>query len=204
MRNSISHLLLAAVTGLLLSGCASKDSPSSGGGVISATDPRRDTELAQQLCVRAVRLIDEGKYSEAEAVLKEALAADALCGPAHNNLGTVYYRQSRMYLAAWEFQYAAELMPHQPEPRNNLGLVFEAVGKLDDAISWYDKASKLEADNPQFLGNLVRARVRRGDRNDEVRDLLSKLVMRETRPEWQEWAKQQLAVLGRVKEDPAR
>jgi hypothetical protein len=34
-----------------------------------------------------------------------------VCGPAHNNLGIVYYRQKKYYLAAWEFQHAARLYP---------------------------------------------------------------------------------------------
>jgi hypothetical protein len=37
-----------------------------------------------------------------------------VCGPAHNNLGIVYYRQKKYYLAAWEFQYAAKLMAYSP------------------------------------------------------------------------------------------
>jgi hypothetical protein len=43
-----------------------------------------------------------------------------VCGPAHNNLGIVYYRRKKYYLAAWEFQYAARLMayhgPHGQDP----------------------------------------------------------------------------------------
>ncbi|MES1171564.1 MAG: hypothetical protein ABUL56_04300, partial [Actinomycetota bacterium] len=98
-------------------------------------------------------------------------------------------------LAAWEFQYAMKLMPNTPEPRNNLGLVFESAGKLDDAVASYDEAMRLEPDNVQFIGNLTRARVRRGDRDDSVRELLGKLVMRETRPDWADWARGQLATM---------
>jgi Flp pilus assembly protein TadD len=116
-------------------------------------------------------------------------------GPGHNNLGKVYYHQSKLYLAAWEFQYAAKLMPNVPEPRNNLGLVFESAGKLDDAVGSYGEAMRLEPDNVQFIGNLARARVRRGDRDGEVRELLGKLVLRETRPRWAEWAREQLSAL---------
>src|SRR4029453_19576722 len=110
-----------------------------------------------------------------EAELKSALAADVMCGPAHNNLGKVYYHQHKLYLAAWEFQYAMKLMPNVPEPRNNLGLVFESAGKLDDAVASYDEARGLEPDNVQFIGNLARARVRRGDDDAGVRDLLRQL-----------------------------
>jgi Flp pilus assembly protein TadD len=116
-------------------------------------------------------------------------------GPAHNNLGKAYFHQDKLYLAAWEFQYAMKLMPNTPEPRNNLGLVFESAGKLDDAVASYDEAMRLEPDNVQFIGNLARARVRRGDRDDDLRELLDKLVMRETRPDWADWARGQLATM---------
>lgn len=154
--------------------------------------PNRETDTARQLNAEAVDLIDQGRYDEAEQRLKEALAADITFGPAHNNLGRVYFHQQKLYLAAWEFEYAIKLMPHHVEPRNNLGLVFEAVGKLDDAVTHYDRALALEPDNPFVTGNLTRARIRRGDRGDEVRRLLREIVMKDVRSEWVEWARHKL------------
>lgn len=161
-----------------------------------ADGPGRDAATAEQHHARALRLIDRGDWDEAEAALKAALAADVMYGPAHNNLGKVYYHQNKLYLAAWEFQYAAKLMPNQPEPKNNLGLVFESAGKLDEAVTSYDEAMRIEPDNPQFIGNLARARMRRGDRDATVRQLLSELVLRETRPDWAAWARTRLAEMG--------
>ncbi|MCX5647496.1 MAG: tetratricopeptide repeat protein [Planctomycetota bacterium] len=160
-----------------------------------AADPRRDTERAREKNNKAVALISNGRLEEAEKVLKEALTADVFFGPAHSNLGTVYYRQQKFYLAAWEFQYAAKLMPHQPEPRNNLGLVFEAVGRLDEAAKWYDEAVALEPDNPEILGNLARTLIRNGRRDDRTRQVLSDLVLKDTRPDWVAWAREQLALI---------
>ena len=161
-----------------------------------ADAPGRDAAAAEAHHARATRLIERGDWPAAEAALKEALAADVMYGPAHNNLGKVYFHQGKLYLAAWEFQYAAKLMPNVPEPKNNLGLVFESAGKLDEAVSSYDEAMRIEPDNPQFIGNLARARMRRGDRDESVRELLSSLVLRETRPEWADWARTRLAEMG--------
>src|ERR1700677_458037 len=80
-------------------------------------DPHRDTDLARKLTDQASSLIDHNKFTEAEADLHKALDADVMYGPAHNNLGTVYLHQDNLYLAAWEFQYAAKLMPYQPQPK---------------------------------------------------------------------------------------
>jgi Flp pilus assembly protein TadD len=182
----------------ILAGCSSRPKTAGPGDYRTVgKDPRRDTELAQQENTRGAKLLEDGKYDEAEQALKRALIADIMFGPAHNNLGKVYYHAGKYYLAAWEFEYACKLMPHQPEPHNNLGLVFEAVGKLDDAVKEYSEAIKIEPNNPQFLGNGARARLRRGDRDAELHELLSKLVMVETRPEWVKWAQERLAVVSK-------
>jgi Flp pilus assembly protein TadD len=197
-RNGVGRFHVIAWCAAVLAfanGCASRPNQAAAknGYETLGAEPHRRTDAAQLENARAVRLIDEGKFDQAESALKAALSADVMHGPAHNNLGKVYYHQGRLYLAAWEFQYAAKLMPHQPEPLNNLGLVFEAAGKLDDAVASYGKAMAFEPDNPQFIGNLARARVRRGEGDDaEVRDLLARLVMRDTRPEWVDWARRRL------------
>ena len=125
--------------------------------------------------------MDKGDYDAAEAALKAVLTADVMFGPAHNNLGKVYFHKGELYLAAREFDYAMKLMPNQPEPANNLGLVFETRGRLDDAVSAYGKAAALEPDNVQIMGNWARARVarvRRGERDPDLVALLNKLVAR--------------------------
>lgn len=158
-------------------------------------EPRRDADIARQQNALAVGFIEKGDYAKAEDALKGALAADIMCGPAHNNLGKVLFHRKDYYHAAWEFQYASKLMPNQAEPANNLGLVFEVAGKLDDAAESYTKAMTLEPENVDAMGNLARARVRRGDKDASVRDLLQKLVMRDTRPEWLKWEQATLSKL---------
>src|SRR5687768_470722 len=189
-----------AVAAAATPGCGGRRARDDGGGRAAGYDTpaggsRGDSDAARRENARAVQLMDGGDFAEAEAVLKDALSADVMFGPAHNNLGKVYYHQGDLYRAAWEFQYAAKLMPHQPEPLNNLGLVFESAGKLDEAVESYGKAVGAEPDNAQFIGNLARARVRRGDDGEDVRELLSKLVMRETRPDWADWARRTLSRL---------
>jgi tetratricopeptide (TPR) repeat protein len=203
------------LVGPLLAGCAawsSRPPAKSTGYQTTAADPLRDTDLARAEHARAVGLMDKGDYDAAEAALKAALTADVMFGPAHNNLGKVYFRKGELYRAAQEFNYAMKLMPNQPEPANNLGMVFEARGRLmgfgtpgnglDDAIEAYAKAAALEPDNVQILGNWARARalrVRRGERDADLAALLNKLVARETRPDWLAWEQRELI---RLNEQP--
>jgi len=186
-------LWVVPATLLLVAGC--HRSALVGEYATVAADPRRDTEAARERNGEAVGLLKREEFAKAEKVLKAALAADVFFGPAHNNLGTEYYRQKKFYLAAWEFQYAAKLMPHSPEPRNNLGLVFEAVGRLDEAAKWYDEAIAIEPDNPELIGNLARTLLRSGHKDDRTRQVLSDLVMKDTRPDWVAWAREQLALI---------
>ncbi|MEM9109983.1 MAG: tetratricopeptide repeat protein [Planctomycetota bacterium] len=156
-------------------------------------EPAGDTAKALILHEQALTSIDEKQWEQAEQQLKLALTADITFGPAHNTLGLVYYQQRKYYLAAWEFQYAQQLMPRLPEPRNNLGLVFEAVGELDQAIQHYEAAYQLAPDDAEILGNYLRSRVRHGDRGLEIRDLLRDLILKDERPEWVTWARRTLA-----------
>ena len=176
-------------------GCAGKRQAGARGYETVKPEPARDADSAATQNALAVDLIERHKYDDAERLLKRALTADITHGPAHNNLGKVYFQRGQYYLAAWEFQYAVKLMPGQPEPRNNLGLVFEQVGKFDEAIGWYGKATELAPDTPLLIGTLARARVRRGDRDEDTRAVLARLVATDSRPQWVAWAKEQLALM---------
>lgn len=83
-------------------------------------------------------------------------------------------------------------MPASAEPRNNLGMVYEKVGRWDPAIEQYAAARKLDESSVEILGNLTRARIRRGDKGEEIRRLLERLVLMDPRPDRQNWARRQL------------
>jgi Tfp pilus assembly protein PilF len=195
MTQAISILLVLLIT--FAFGCSSAHPPTTAAAEYHTLghDPRRDTDRARSLNDRAADAIRQGNYAEGEKLLRDALAADVMFGPAHNNLGKIYFAQKNLYLAAWEFTYAAKLMKDQPEPRNNLGLVFEACGKFDEAVAEYTEARKVKSDNAEFLGNEARARLRRGDRDAQVRELLDHLIAVDNRPAWIEWARHRLMLL---------
>jgi Tfp pilus assembly protein PilF len=158
-----------------------------------AENPLRETRKAERLTVQAVKEIERGNLYKAEQTLEKALIADVTFGPAHNNLGQVYFQQGKLYLAAMEFDYARRLMPQRPEPYNNLGLVYERAGRTEEAIENFSLARALEPNNSEFVGNVVRVRMRRGDREADVQQMLRDLLLLETRPEWLEWVNEQLA-----------
>lgn len=168
---------------LICQGCQS------GSGV---TPPRQNTEVARVQNEAAYKLISEGKYDASEEILKNAIAADVMYGPARNNLGIVFLKQGKLYPAAWEFENAIKLMPHQPEVRNNLGLVMEKAGKLNEASDAFARAYELEPDNPEYIANLAIIRVKRKLLDEETRKLLQEMVFKDPRPDRVRWAKEQL------------
>jgi Tfp pilus assembly protein PilF len=162
-----------------------------------ASSKRRDNKTAKIKHAEALALIELGKpkkLEKAEELLNEALVADVRYGPAHNSLGMVYYLQEKLYLAAWEFEYAAKLMPSHPQPLNNLGLVYERAGKYEDAISYYSMALSRDEGDPEVMGNLVRARLQDGDKGQDLKTMISDLALYHPDPNWQQWARDQVAL----------
>ncbi len=184
-------VVLLALAAVVPAGCRSS-------GKTTHVERKQNTELAIKQNDEAFKLIEKGKYDDAQKMLRVAIDADVMFGPAHNNLGLVYYHQNKLYEAAWEFQHAGKLMPHQPEPKNNLGLVFEKAGKMADASDAYSKARQLEPDNPEYLANLARAKVRGGADDDETRKLLEEVVLKDSREEWTDWARMNLIRLNQL------
>ncbi len=95
-----------------------------------------------------------------------------------------------------EFQYASTLMPNRAEPLNNLGVVFEAVQKLDDAADRYEQALEINPDQPSVICNLARIYVRRNRKDERTKNLLQQIVLRNPSEQWSTWASERLAVMG--------
>ena len=190
-----SKWLTFALMGMTLAGCASSRSGEAqeAGYQTVVPEPRRNIEAAQRENFVGLSHLAEGNLDLAARAFRRALDADIEFGPAHNNLGKVYYLQEDYYQAAWEFECAAELMPRHAAARNNLGLVLEQAGELNQAVERYREALGLEPDRLEYQANLARALVRRGDRTGELRRLLQAVVEHDTRPAWLIWARAQLS-----------
>ena len=158
-----------------------------------STLPRRDSATARSHYERGVELMREDDSEGAIKAFGKALKADITYGPAHNNLGKLYFRDRDFHAAAWEFEYARELLPRNPEPLCNLGLCYEQDGQLDRAVEYHEKAVSLAGNEIVYKAYLARAMLKRGDRTPEVRELLEDILREDTRPEWLIMAKRYLS-----------
>ncbi len=187
-------VIAVMVSWLLMPGCQRFQKSNSLGYKSYFESTSKDFERAKRKHELAIERLCENDECLAEQLLREALICDSSFGPAHNTLGKLYFDQRKYYLAAWEFEQASQIMPERLEPINNLGLVFEAVGKYDEAIEQFEIAWGQQPDNAHFLGNLLRVRIRNEHPIEELEGLLRQLIEIDDRTEWVDWARGQLTL----------
>jgi len=190
---ALRFALAISLLSFAISGCRAFNS--SNHATIVADFPGSNPLEADQLNQKGIRCVQKNQLSKAQFHFDAAIKADPRFGPAYNNLGLVFFHQQDFFEATRAFEAASEYLPRNPEPLNNLGLVMETVARPDDAIDLYWQAHELAPTNAEYLGNLLRARVRLGQIDDELLSQLHSLLMYEKRPEWQDWAREQLALL---------
>lgn len=192
------RILGLLIAGVACVGCKLLENARESNYQTVASNPHQDSDAAAKEHSKALKIVCrhlEGRpanLAQAESHLQKALVADVTYGPAHNTLGTVYMRQRKYYLAAWEFEYAAKVMPDRYEPLYNLGQVYECADKLDSAIVYYEQALNLSPRNPAVMGNLVRTQIKSGKSINDVRPMLEEIVFLDNRPDWINWARDEL------------
>ncbi len=98
--------------------------------------------------------------------------------------------------AATAFERARTLMPGNPDPRLNLGLVFEAAERTDDALDAYRSALEADPDHVPSMQALARLQIRRDRADDRTAELLRTISLRGESEPWREWARKRLATRG--------
>lgn len=147
----------------------------------------RDPQRSQELTRHAAELIPT-EPDKAEEMLREALRLDEFNGPAHNNLGVIALKRDDLYEAATRFDAARRLMPAQPDPRVNLGMVFERAGRIDDALDAYRSALDVQPGDMHAVQALTRCELRYTRANDDTRARLESIALNGTNPAWRTWA----------------
>ncbi len=176
---------------MMLTGCrAGSASP-----YATQSESERNPLRAQELTLQAAELLrrDSPNLHAAEKLLRDALAADLYHGPAHNNLGVVYLKQSKLYEAASEFEWSRKLLPGHPDPRTNLALTLERAGRTDEALRTYASALEVYPNHVPTLQALTRLELRSSRTADHTRANLETIALQGATPGWRTWAQAQLA-----------
>jgi Flp pilus assembly protein TadD len=181
-------LALAGLLAALATGCKSSQT----GPYKVPSDAERDTAKAQRLTSKA-EAAQATDLGAAERYLRDALTADLFHGPAHNNLGVLYFRQGRLYEAAHEFEWAKKLMPGHPDPKVNLGLVLARAGRAQDAIHSFEQALGASPGYLPATQGLAWVLARENWRDSRLGRHLEEIAYRSEEPGWQSWASEMLA-----------
>jgi Tfp pilus assembly protein PilF len=189
MRHAKSGSVVAFALLFCISSCASVRRPT--------YDPAgRDPAKAQKLIVEALGVIDTNPEKASELMLA-ALAADPYNGPAHNDMGVLYLRQSRLYDAATEFELARKLMPGNPDPRLNLGLTLEKGQLFDRAFDAYNAALEVSPSHIRAIQAIARLTLRIDRKDERLLGMLEDVALRGETLEWRDWAQEQINRLKR-------
>jgi Flp pilus assembly protein TadD len=188
--------LRCAVVAFLLLPCTSCGPSSSSMARPNHEVTSADPKTARGLAFEALGVIDSDSV-KAEQLLQSALKADPYDGPAHNDLGVLCLRQSRLYEAANEFELARKLMPGSPDPRLNLGLTFERAGLYERAFTAYDAALEASPTHIRTIEAIARLTLRTGRTSDRLTGMLEDIALRGETTSWRSWAKEQLSRLRR-------
>ncbi len=104
-----------------------------------------------------------GKLKEAEADFKRVLDIDRGNASAMTGLGNIYYIQGSLNKALEFYRLSADNNPNDPEPLYNIALIFERLGRYEEAVSNYEKFIKVASGyGDDYRGSIVEAKRRLG------------------------------------------
>ena len=180
--------LVAHGTALFLAGDDKQAAEVLGNAVKRARESLRTANVlrSQALTALADVLVDQGQYSDAERLCREALIADrkreqspentAVLANTLDSLGGVYYRSGNLTAAEQPWAEAVDLYgriqsPRRAQSMSNLGALYYSSGRYPEALKEYQAALPVfyqvyGKEHPQIatiLNNLGRSQLMAGD-----------------------------------------
>jgi Flp pilus assembly protein TadD len=130
---------------------------------------RRESTYVPARMNLATLLSRRGRSKEAEEVLREAAELQPTWGQVHYSLGLLLAEdRNRLPEAIRSLERASAYWRDNPRVFNNLAIAYWQSEKIDDAISAFLQAIKLQPDNPEFIQNVVQLLVQRGRWSDAL------------------------------------
>jgi tetratricopeptide (TPR) repeat protein len=128
-----------------------------GGNTATPTGSGSSGELAVAYFQNGNQLAQRGRFAEAAAQYRRALAVEPNYAQALSNLGNALMASGddEGAIAAWRRAIAAE--PAYALPHANLGAALSQHGRLDEAIAQLRRAVELKPDFVDALDNLAKA-----------------------------------------------
>jgi tetratricopeptide (TPR) repeat protein len=178
----------ALCAAILLAACSKpKGTPGNAGAVADAGSAR--VLEATSLAAQAQNAQAAGDLSKAVTLYKQSVDLYPSIGAAWNNLGIALMQRGQeadFVAAAQAFQRAGNLLPTDPTPARNLGLLYQSRGFEEDALRYFEQALDIDPNDIDSLrGAAVSGKnLRRADEISLERLRLAQL--RESDPKWRD------------------
>lgn len=166
-------------------GCAGKARSASP----STADRIAAMEQATQLAAQSQQAFARKDWNNAISYAQQAVVLNPGFGAAWNNLGLAFMSraQGTDYLAAQQaFQQAVSLLPADPTPARNLGVLYEQRGFASDALQYYNQALDIDENDIPSLRGLTKAGLLTHATDPLHLDRLKRAQLMETDPRWLE------------------
>ena len=117
---------------------------------------RRESTYVPARMNLATLLSRRGGHEEAEKILREAADLQPTWGQVHYSLGLLLAEdRNRLSEAIRSLERASAYWKDNPRVFNNLAIAYWQSDKIEDAISAFLQAIRLEPNNPEFIQNVA-------------------------------------------------
>jgi hypothetical protein len=104
---------------------------------------------------QGLALLQQARFSEAEACFREALRFNPHFAQAYSNLGIALAKQGNLEAAVANFQRAVQLKPDWADAYFNLGLLFAKAGNMDQVIACHEQTVRLNPEHAEAHTHLA-------------------------------------------------
>jgi tetratricopeptide (TPR) repeat protein len=186
-------LVLLSLAGLSVAGMAgcSSHRPS---GATSTAERIANMEQATQLASQAQVAMANKDWDKAISLSQQSVVQNPNFGAAWNNLGLAFMGRAKGtdYLAAQQaFQQAVSLLPGDPTPSRNLGVLYEQRGFAEDALRYYNQALSIDENDRDALRGSAKAGFLTHATDPLHLDRLRRAQLIETDKQWLEFIKRE-------------
>ena len=124
---------------------------------------RRESTYVPARMNLATLLSRRGGNEEAEKILREAADLQPTWGQVHYSLGLLLAEdRNRLSEAIRSLERASAYWKDNPRVFNNLAIAYWQSDKIEDALSAFLQAIRLEPNNPEFIQNVTQLLVQKG------------------------------------------
>ncbi len=172
-------LCIAAALACLLAACASTDS-----SFKLPKDSSADLKKAVEAASRGDKLRKEKKWDKAAAAYQESIAAKGDIGAVWVNAGVCLMQMGDFLPARDAFLRAADLIPGDSRPYENLGTLYHLRGYDKEALDYYCKAADLDPNSLTAHRGLATAIKNTRAVSPAMLERMDRAILLETNPEY--------------------